>query len=355
MRKMICLTALCLCLGLLNGALAETTFEGTVVSGDAVSVNAPFGGIIDAFSLREGGVLHTGDVIATVQTTKVYAPSDGTITGIFAKPGDNLETVVSRHGAAMYLSPENKYTVEADIEYAYNDMANKYVNIGETVYLSCTTDSGKHTAQGVITAVDGTSFTVETTAGEMMVDETVRVYRESSLSAKSRIGGGTVSRTGDVAVDGTGSLLLLHVQDGDTVTRGQLLFETVAGDLDGLYATSDKIIADIDGIIASVNVTAGATVSKGDALLTVYPQNTLLMEIDISEYDLNTVKEGDKVTFTLNYQENENDHHVYNGVVDMISYLSVEENGEITYKGYVAFESSEDIRLGMTAAVTTAE
>lgn len=81
----------------------------------------------------------------------------------------------------MYLSPENKYQVDADIQYAYNKTENKYVNIGEIVYLSCTTDNGKHTAKGVITAVDGTSFTVETTEGDLMVDESVRIFREKRL------------------------------------------------------------------------------------------------------------------------------------------------------------------------------
>ena len=39
----------------------------------------------------------------------------------------------------------------------------------------------------------------------------------------------------------------------------------------------------------------------------------------------------------------------------MISYVSEEVNGEVTYTGYVSFAGDDTIRLGMTAAVSTVE
>ncbi|MDD3334379.1 MAG: HlyD family efflux transporter periplasmic adaptor subunit [Eubacteriales bacterium] len=348
-KKLLSLLAAAL-LTFTGSALAEATFEGTVVAGSSVSVSAPFGGTVSSFGLREGSVVHQGDVIADIATTKIYASSAGTVTGVFAQPGDALEDVATRYGAAMYITPESRYQITADIQYAYNQMENKYVNIGESVYISCTTDSGKHTAQGMVTAVDGTSFTVETTSGELMVDETVRIYRSADLSAKSRIGGGDVTRIGDIAVTGSGSLLYLHVKEGETVERGQLLMETVTGSLDGLYASGSQVLSDVDGIVATANVQAGSTVNKGEALITVYPQDSLLMEISISEYELGNVAQGDAVTFTLNYQEG--NVTTYHGVVDMISYLSDEDSGEIHYKGYVSFDATDEVRIGMTAAVT---
>lgn len=339
---------LCLSAG---AALAETTFEGTVVAGSTLSVNAPFGGAIDAFSLRAGDVIQKGDLVAALETTKVYAPSDGTVTAVFMKPGDSLEDVAALYGAPLYLTPVNRYTISADIEYAYNQMENKYVNTGETVYISCAAGDGKHTGEGVVTSVDGNTFIVKTTSGELMVDEDVRIYRQSDYSAKSRIGGGAVARVSDVAVSGTGSLLKIYVAQGDTVQRGQLLYETVAGDLDGLYASSNQVLSTLDGIIAAVNVQAGSTVSKGDSLLTIYPQDTLLIEVSASEYDLSVLHEGDPVTFTLNYQEAEN--RSYEGAIDLISYLGEEIEGEMKYNVYISFPVNADVRLGMTAAVTT--
>lgn len=94
---------------------------------------------------------------------------------------------------------------------------------------------------------------------------------KSDFNGKSRIGGGDVTRTNDVAIDATGSLLYLHAKVGDTVTRGQTRFGMRCSSLDGLYATTDQIVSPVDGIVATVSVHAGSTINKGDAILTVYP------------------------------------------------------------------------------------
>ena len=57
-------------------ALAQEEFEGNVVAGDTVAVTAPFGGTIRTVDLQEGSLLNVGDAIATVDTTRVYAPVD---------------------------------------------------------------------------------------------------------------------------------------------------------------------------------------------------------------------------------------------------------------------------------------
>lgn len=333
-------------------ALAETTFDGKVVAGDAVSVTAPFGGTVASFSLRAGSKIALGDAVATLDTTKVYASQPGTIAGVFAQEGDAVENVTSRWGAVMYIVPENKYTITADIDKAYNSSETKYVNIGETVYISCTSD-GDHTAQGVVTAASGNTYTVETTAGELMMDETVSIYRSAGRTTKSRIGRGNVSRTAEVAVTGSGSILKLHVKDGDRVQRGQLLFETVTGSLDGLFATGNEILSDVAGVVAEVKTSAGASVNKGDTLLTVYTMDTLQIEIDVNEYDLPEISEGDVVSITFNYQQDKPTQ--LTGTVAMISHLSSSQDAEASYKAYIDFEPDDNVRIGMTAIVSTME
>ncbi|MBQ8535838.1 MAG: hypothetical protein IJ461_00315, partial [Clostridia bacterium] len=83
MKHLRLLLALCLALCLAcPAALADAvTFEGTVVSGESVSVTAPFGGTIASFGLRQGGRIKMGDEIAEIETTKVYAPESGVISG----------------------------------------------------------------------------------------------------------------------------------------------------------------------------------------------------------------------------------------------------------------------------------
>lgn len=333
--------------------LAETTFDGTIVAGESVGVTAPFGGTVASFSLRAGSMISLGDEIATIATGKVYASSDGVITGVFAQPGDNIENIISRFGAVMYIVPDHKYTIAADIEKAYNSSETKYVNIGETVYMACTTD-GNHTAEGIVTAATGTTYTVETTSGELLMEETVNIYRSSDRSTKSRVGRGTVGRTSEIAVTGSGSLLKLHVKDGERVSRGDLLFETVTGEFDGLYATSNQILSDVSGVVASVNTSAGANVNKGDTLLTVYTMDSLQIEITVNEYDLTTIHEGDQVTISYNYDESKTEQTI--GTVSMISHISTSDtSGEASYLAYIDFTPDSDVRIGMTVVASTME
>lgn len=332
-------------------ALAETTFDGKVVAREAVSVTAPFGGTVSSFSLRTGSKIKLGDCIATIATDKVYATADGTVTGLFAQVGDSVENVVSRYGAVMYVVPTSKYTISADIEKAYNSSETKYVNIGETLYISCTSD-GDHKATGTVVAASGTTYTVETDSGTLLMEETVNLYRDAARTSKNRVGRGTVGRTAEIAVTGSGSILRMHVKDGDTVSRGDLLFETVTGQFDGLYATTNEILTDVSGVVATVNTSAGATISKGDTLLTVYPMDSLQIEVSVGEYDLVSIREGDTVNISFNYDEAREQQTT--GVVEMISHLSTsEDTSEASYLSYINFVPNEDVRIGMTAVVST--
>ena len=350
MTKKIISILLILALILPGAALASTTFDGTVVAGDAVSITAPFGGTISSFRLRQGSRIQLGDMVAEIQTTKVYASADGVIAGVFAQEGDGVDNVVSRYGAVMYIVPQNKYTISADIEKAYNNSQNKYINIGETVYMTCTSD-GAHTAVGIATAASGTGYTVETTSGELMMGETVYIYRDAARSSKSRIGKGTVGRTAEIAVKGSGSILKLHVKDGDSVKRGDLLFETVTGDLDGLYAVSNQVLSHVSGVVASVNTSVGSNVNKNDTLLTVYTMDSLQVKISVNEYDLVDIAEGDKVQLTFNYDESKSVQTT--GTVALISHLSSGSGSEASYETYIDFVPDENVRIGMTVVIDT--
>ena len=190
--------------------------------------------------------------------------------------------------------------------------------------------------------------------------ETVGIFRSRDYDSSSRIGRGTVSRTSEVAVSATGSVVALHVSDGDTVERGQLLFETVSGDLDGLYATGSTIVSTVSGVVASVNASAGATLNKGDTVLSVYPDDSLEIEIDVEEYDLGSIAVGDEVSIRFNWDEN--GAHDAHGSVRAISYLpeSAEAGAEASatdavYNAYVSFAPDDATRLGMTVVVTVPE
>lgn len=220
------LTGALACALLTPAALAETiSFTGTVAAKSTSEIYAPIGGTVESVSAVAGQQVRAGDVLATLATTKVYAEEGGVITGLFAQIGDSADTVAERYGAVMYIEGESVYTISASTDNAYNTTANKFVHVGEEVLLSCYSD-GSHSGTGVITAIEGTDYTVEVISGEFLIGETVNVYRGDTATSTARIGRGALNRKNPTAVTASGSIVSLAVQDGDTVQRGDLLFET---------------------------------------------------------------------------------------------------------------------------------
>ncbi len=339
-------------------ALAQVTFQGTVISRETITVSAPFGGLVDEISLRKGDKIRVGDPVATIKTTKVYAEMDGVVSGIFAKEGDQTEGITERYGGVMYLEPINKYVVSATTEKAYNSSDTKYVHIGERVYLSCTKD-GTHVGTAVVTKVSevdengNTPYTLEVVGGEFYMGETVGIYRDSAHSSASRIGRGTIQQNAAVPVKGTGSVLKLHVQVGDRVERGEVLFETVEGVLDGLYAVDNTIYSPLDGFVATVEAAQGGAVEKGGKLITVYPKDAMQIEMKVSELDLNEIHEGDHVS--IEFEWDADGTLQLDGVVSGISSVGDDKDektsSDAQYSAYVDFTPVDSVRLNMSVIV----
>lgn len=344
------------CVALPAAAGAETAFSGTVTASQTHVVTAPYGGAVNGVSVRAGDSVKIGDGIAEILSNKTYASVEGTVSGVFAAAGDSAEGVIDRYGAILYLEPVNRFSIAASTEKAYNTSENRYVHIGEVVYLSCTKD-GSHQGRGIVTALDAeddAKFTVEVTAGEFYMDETADIFRSPDYDAKTRIGRGTVGRSSPVAVKGEGSVLRMHVRSGDRVERGELLFETVTGTLDGLYAPDTRVVSDVQGVVASVEAKNGATVEKGATLATVYPQDSLQVQMEITEADLVDVHVGSKAEVEFNWNMDGGER--YPGTVSAISYVSEEEtdaaaSGGARYVAYVDFTPDETVRIGMTVVV----
>lgn len=358
-RHILC-CALLLNMLLSCAAQAEISFEGKVVAGETQPVLAPFGGMVDKIALRTGDKVLVGDPVASIATTKVYATADGTVSGVFAREGDDAAGIAERYGALVYIEPTNRYTISASTEKAYNSSATKYIHIGEKVYLSCTKD-GTHTGTAIVTSISdadeagNTPYKLEVVGGNFYMGETVGIFRDPAYDAKTRIGRGTIQQNAAVAVKGTGSVLKIHVQEGDSVERGELLFETVEGALDGLYAMDNAIVSGVAGVVASVDVSAGGAVEKGAKLITVYPEGSFQIEILVSEMDLRELREGDRVDIEFDWDADGTRRTT--GVVDSISHVNAtpEEGAAASsgaeYSAYINFDAAEDVRLGMSVIV----
>lgn len=339
-----------------GAALADTiSFEGTVAASDTHEVYAAIGGTVGSVEAEVGQKVAAGDVLATLDTTKVYATESGTVTGLFGQPGDNAETVAQKYCAVMYIEGESVYSIAASTDNAYNETDNKFVHVGEEVTLKCYSDAD-HTGTGVITAIQGTDYTVKVTSGEFLIGETVNVYRGEAKSA-NRIGRGELTRTAPTAVTGTGSIVAFAVNDGDAVARGDLLFETLSGEFDGLYMSGNQILAETDGVIAQLNLSQGGRIEKDSVAAVLYPSGKMRIEAQIEEANLSAIAVDDPVTIELIW--NQDEEVTYDGTISMISGIAnaaggdMEGSGSVTYTVYVDFTPDENTRYGMSAVVST--
>lgn len=348
MRKLMIILAVCALL--VPSLAAAEEFEGNVVAPETVLVTSPYGGTVQSVSMREGQAIEAGDEIAQMQTLKVYAQEDGVVRGIFASVGDAVG-----EDAVLYIAPDSQYELSCATTYAYDSQESLYVRLGETVYVVYLPNHNYH-AVGIVTAVDGTNYTVQTISGDLTLGTTAYVYRDEAYSNDQRLGRGKVSRMAETPVYGTGSLLKLYVENGDTVKRGQLLFETVAGDM-LISAADDAVIrADAAGIVELVSVAAGDTISKDAVVMTVIPPGQFEIGFLIGEDLLNSVYVGQKVNVTFNWSEDTG--KTVPGTITRISYVSnASEDGSTTveYMGYISFQADETVKLGMSVTIDTVD
>ena len=357
-NRRLTLAAIAVCAALaFQGALAESiTFTGTVTASETVEVYAPIGGKVATVNGEVGDKVAAGDVLAALSTTKVYAEEGGTVTGVFGQPGDLAETVSNLYGSVISIEGESVYSIAASTDNAYNSTATKFIHVGESVYLSCYSD-GKHTGTGVVTAIEGTDYTVRVLSGEFLIGETVNIYRGDSTASTKRVGRGTLNRTSPTAVTGTGSIVSIAVAAGDTVQRGDLLFETLDGAFDGLYMSGSEIAAGIDGTISQLNAQQGSAIQKGEVVAVLYPEGAMRIEAQVEEANLASIAVGDPVSIELVW--NQDEEVAYPGVISGISAIadsaeaSMDGDSAVTYTVYVDFTPDEDTRYGMSAVVTT--
>ena len=346
MKKLFAILSVCMLL--VPTLAAAEAFEGNVVAAQSTIVTSPYGGVVESVSVREGETVEVGDTIATMQTVKVYAPEDGTICGIFAETGDDVTDT-----AVLYIAPDNQYTISCTTDKAYNAQENDYIRLGESVYIVYLSNKN-YNGYGIVTAVDGSSYTVETTDADLYMDTTVYIYRNAEYESENRLGNGTVERVDETAIYGSGSLLKVYVENGEEVTRGQLLFETVDGEM--LYTASAEgvITAETTGTIETLDIAAGSSIAKDDIMMTLVQSGQYEIEFTISEDLLNSVYIGQEATISFNW--NEETGETVQGTVTRISYTSEDEDTDSTetsYIGYISFEADETVKQGMSVTIET--
>ncbi len=326
------------------------SLNGTVEAGATVAVTAPIGGTVEAVLAEKGETVTAGQALVTLKTAKVYAPEDGTVTGVFGAPGEDAETVAANYGAVLYLEGTSLYTAAVSVSKAYSAVETMTVHAGETVYVRCRTATAR-TGEGVITVVDGSSYTVRINGGSFLPGDSVDVYRDAAFTDSQRIGRGSIERVSPTAVTATGAIVNICVKDGDTVRKGDLLLETLEGSFDAFAMTGTGMNAEQDMVIAAVSAETGGTVAKGDTVMQGYPISGMRIRALAEEEDRNRIRVGDEVRIELETDETK----AYRGTVAFVSALPDEESTATAYPVYITFTPDEWITFGMSVIVTLPE
>ncbi len=346
-RKIMCV--LLLVMLLVPAASAEETLSmsGSLQPADTWLITAPMSGSILSCNAETGDLIEAGSELLVIDTVRIYAPCDGAVAGLRAKEGDSLSAINAFYGAAMYIEPSSEYIIQATTTNAYDSNDNRMIHVGEKVYLTSVNNSSR-TGEGIVTYVDGESYMVEVTDSNIRLNETCRISRDDDSSAeKGRIGQGKTKRNNPVAVTAEGSIVKLHVSEGNKVKAGDLLMEIAPDRLDG--KTESVLTAPQKAVVLSVLTAEGSAVQKGQGVARVFSQ--LQAVVQISEDDLMNIRVGDIVNVMLDIAPEE---YKYRGTVEKISYVPVESVlGGVMYDVTVSFGNDDFVRMGMSVTVET--
>lgn len=316
---------------------------GKVQAASTLSVQAPFGGLVKDFTLRAGDRVKAGDELLVLQTSKIYAPCDGIVRGLFAQTGDSAAFVQGRYGALCSIEPSRSLIVQTNTAQGHKSAENRFLILGQTVYLRCTNNSNR-TGEGRIISVNGQSFAVEIVSGNLQLEDSVNIFRNEDAYSSDRLARGEISRVNPIAVTGEGALLRAAVSEGDTVRRGDLLFEMVSGNLEGMIPVSPVIYAPEDGVIASVSATAGQNVSRNQVLMTLYRLDRFQLVSAVSEMDAREISVGDKMSIEFDSIPGKR----YDGVVSAVSGIGSQSDNYTEYAVYIDVIPDESLSLGMS-------
>lgn len=344
MMALVCAASM---LMLCSGALADEgiKIDGKIEAARTQTILAPYSGVVGDFTVRAGDQLGAGETLFAIRSTSVYADFDGTVTGLFAEPGDSTASVQDRYGALCYLERAQLYTADCTTTGAHSDNENRIIHVGEIVYIRSTSNNDRK-GQARVTGVSGSSYTLEVTSEkDMRLNEQFKVYRDDGFASSSCIGTGKLRRIEPAAVTADGYVLGVYVAEGQRVSRGDLLFSIVPDALDGMQGGDGSVTMPQDGVVLSVLAESGAQIAKDAPMATYCPQSAVQLVCPVDEEDLEHVRIGAQVQVTLDAFRDA----PFAGTILKIASASSQEGTGTSFDVTIGLEENENVRIGMNA------
>ena len=301
----------------------------------------------------------------TVDLQYVRAEVDGTVSSLKVAKGDQVtsgqEVAVIRDSSKMLLN----------LLFPAADAANFSVGQSADVVL----DGTFETLKGTVTAVTGTD---ELSTGNLLVRTvTIRVNNAgglttaqaatASINGVSSIASATFAYQAERTLTAlaSGTVSAINVQEGDAVSKGDILIELTGDDLtESIQSASESlrsaeismqnqqdnmsnytITSPISGTIIEKNAKVGDALSTGSDLCTIYDLSYLEMTIKVDELQVSSLKVGQSVQVTADAVKDK----TYEGLVTRVSMKGDTSGGTTTYPVTVRIDETDGLRPGMNA------
>lgn len=301
----------------------------------------------------------------TVDLQYVRAEVDGTVSSLKVAKGDQVtsgqEVAVIRDSSKMLLN----------LLFPAADAANFSVGQSADVVL----DGTFETLKGTVTAVTGTD---ELSTGNLLVRTvTIRVNNAgglttaqaatASINGVSSIASATFAYQAERTLTAlaSGTVSAINVQEGDAVSKGDILIELTGDDLtESIQSASESlrsaeismqnqqdtmsnyiITSPISGTIIEKDAKVGDAVKSGDTLCVIYDLSYLEMVINVDELQISSLSVGQKVQITADAVQDKN----YVGTVTRVSMKGASNGGTTTYPVTIRIDETDGLRPGMNA------
>ena len=301
----------------------------------------------------------------TVDLQYVRAEVDGTVSSLKVAKGDQVtsgqEVAVIRDSSKMLLN----------LLFPAADAANFSVGQSADVVL----DGTFETLKGTVTAVTGTD---ELSTGNLLVRTvTIRVNNAgglttaqaatASINGVSSIASATFAYQAERTLTAlaSGTVSAINVQEGDAVSKGDILIELTGDDLtESIQSASESlrsaeismqnqqdnmsnytITSPISGTIIEKNAKAGDALSAGSDLCTIFDLSYLEMTLNVDELQVSSLSVGQSVQVTADAVPDK----TYTGVVTRVSMKGTSNGGTTTYPVKVRIDETDGLRPGMNA------
>ena len=143
MKKRIAMIAMIASLVTTTAFAEGVKIDGSIKSAETKTILAPYSGVVGNYAVTAGDAVNMGDALFALRTEQVYADFDGTVTAVFAQPGDSAASVEERYGALAYIEQDVLYRAECTTTGGDSDNENKMIHVGEKVYIRATSNKDR--------------------------------------------------------------------------------------------------------------------------------------------------------------------------------------------------------------------